>query len=119
VVTIRAGGEEKPEREEVVEPLEEPTPERHKERKEEKVPEEEPEKAPAREAVPKGVRGHVCHACAHGVRGAHPALPRRPLRSSLETPRKALSRLAWAHLKAVEPADFGDCDLCIDSLPLS
>jgi hypothetical protein len=47
VVTIRAGGEEKPEREEVVEPLEEPTPERHKERREEKVPEEELEKAPA------------------------------------------------------------------------
>jgi hypothetical protein len=30
VVTIKAGGEEKPEREEVVEPLEEPTPERYK-----------------------------------------------------------------------------------------
>ncbi len=38
MVKVRAGGEEKPEREEVVEPLEEPTPERHKERREEKVP---------------------------------------------------------------------------------
>ncbi len=37
VVAIKAGGEEKPEREEVVEPVEEPTPERHKERREEKV----------------------------------------------------------------------------------
>ena len=44
MVTIEAGGEEKPEREEVVEPLKEPTPERYKERREEKVPEEEPEK---------------------------------------------------------------------------
>ena len=33
VVAIKAGGEEKPEREEVVEPVEEPTPERHKERR--------------------------------------------------------------------------------------
>ena len=47
MVTIKAGGEEKPEREEVVEPLEEPTPERHKERREEKVREVEPEKVPA------------------------------------------------------------------------
>ncbi len=47
MVKIRAGGEEKPEREEVVEPLEEPTPERHKARREEKVPEEEPEKVHA------------------------------------------------------------------------
>ena len=46
VIVIKAGGEEKPEREEVVEPLEEPTPERYKERRE-KVPEEEPEKVPA------------------------------------------------------------------------
>jgi hypothetical protein len=45
-LTIKAGGEEKPEREEVVEPLEELTPERYKERREEKVPEEEPEKVP-------------------------------------------------------------------------
>ncbi len=37
MVAIKAGGEEKPEREEVVEPVEEPTPERHKERREEKV----------------------------------------------------------------------------------
>ena len=44
MVSIRGGGKEKPEREEVVEPLEEPTPERHKERREEKVPEREPEK---------------------------------------------------------------------------
>jgi hypothetical protein len=47
VVVIKAGGEEKPEREEVVEPLEEPTPELHKERREEKVPKEEPEKVSA------------------------------------------------------------------------
>jgi hypothetical protein len=49
VVKVRAGGEEKPEREEVVEPLEEPTPERRREvRREGKpVPEREPEKLPA------------------------------------------------------------------------
>src|SRR4051794_12594815 len=47
VVAIGAGGEEKPEREEVVEPLEESRPERHKERREERVREEEPEKVPA------------------------------------------------------------------------
>jgi hypothetical protein len=35
VVKVRAGGEEKPEREEVVEPLEEPTPERRKEERRE------------------------------------------------------------------------------------
>jgi hypothetical protein len=46
VVKVRAGGEEKPEREEVVEPLEEPTPERRKERRQEPVP-KEPEKIPA------------------------------------------------------------------------
>lgn len=46
---IRGGGEEKPEREEVVEPLEEPTPERRKEerREGEPVPKTEPEKIPA------------------------------------------------------------------------
>ena len=42
MVTIKAGGEEKPEREEVVEPLEEPTPESYKERREEKVPDDVP-----------------------------------------------------------------------------
>ena len=35
---VRAGGEEKPEREEVVEPLEEPTPERRKEERREVKP---------------------------------------------------------------------------------
>lgn len=45
-----AGGNEKPEREEVVEPLVEPTPERRRERREEPapVPEKVPEKTPAR-----------------------------------------------------------------------
>jgi hypothetical protein len=49
VVNVRAGGEEKPEREEVVEPLEKPTPERRKEERREvkPVPEKEPEKLPA------------------------------------------------------------------------
>ncbi len=46
---VRAGGEEKPEREEVVEPLEEPTPDRRKEERREgkPIPEREPEKLPA------------------------------------------------------------------------
>lgn len=48
---ILAGGEEKPEREEVVEPLREPTPVRRRERRGEPVPEKAPdatpEKAPA------------------------------------------------------------------------
>ncbi len=44
---VRAGGEEKPQREEVVEPLEEPTPERRKQRREEPVPEKEPQETPA------------------------------------------------------------------------
>ncbi len=44
---VRAGGEEKPQREEVVEPLEEPTPERRKQRREEPVPEKEPQEIPA------------------------------------------------------------------------
>lgn len=45
-----AGGNEKPEREEVVEPLVEPTPERRRERREEPAPapEKAPEKTPAR-----------------------------------------------------------------------
>jgi hypothetical protein len=47
VVKVRAGGEEKPQREEVVEPLEEPTPERRKQRREEPVPEKEPQEVPA------------------------------------------------------------------------
>jgi hypothetical protein len=47
VVKVRAGGEEKPQREEVVEPLEEPTPERRKQRREEPVPEKEPQEIPA------------------------------------------------------------------------
>jgi hypothetical protein len=47
VVKVRAGGEEKPQREEVVEPLEEPTPERRKQRREEPVPEKEPQETPA------------------------------------------------------------------------
>src|ERR687897_299392 len=49
VVKVKAGGEEKPEREEVVEPLEEPTPERRKEERREgnPLPEKEPEKLPA------------------------------------------------------------------------
>ena len=38
MVKVRAGGEEKPEREEVVEPVEEPTPERHKERRRRRFP---------------------------------------------------------------------------------
>jgi hypothetical protein len=46
MVKIHAGGQEKPEREEVVEPLEEPTPERRKEPKEEPVPAKEPKKVP-------------------------------------------------------------------------
>ena len=49
MVKTYAGGDEKPEREEIVEPLEEPTPERRKERREEPLlPEKEPEKVPAR-----------------------------------------------------------------------
>src|SRR5215210_687790 len=47
VVKIHAGGEEKPEREEVVEPLVEPTPQRRIERREEPIPEKEPEQVPA------------------------------------------------------------------------
>ncbi len=47
MVKVRAGGEEKPQREEVVEPLEEPTPERRKQRREEPVPEKEPQETPA------------------------------------------------------------------------
>ena len=47
MVAIKAGGEDKPEREEVVGPLKEPTPERRKERREKRVPEEVPEKIPA------------------------------------------------------------------------
>jgi hypothetical protein len=47
VVKVHSGGEEKPEREEVVEPLEEPTPERRREHREEPIPEREPEKLPA------------------------------------------------------------------------
>lgn len=45
-----AGGNEKPEHEEVVEPLIEPTPERRRERREEPapVPEKVPEKTPVR-----------------------------------------------------------------------
>lgn len=49
MVKVYAGGDEKPEREEVVEPLEEPTPERRKERRKEPVPEKEPEKVPAQD----------------------------------------------------------------------
>ena len=48
VVKIRAGGQEKPEREEVLEPLEEPTPERRKESVRETSPEREPEREPER-----------------------------------------------------------------------
>jgi hypothetical protein len=62
VVTIRAGGEEKPEREEVVEPLEEPTPERRKERREQEVPEVKPEEVPATEATPAAWGPRLCHA---------------------------------------------------------
>lgn len=52
MVKIHAAGDEKPEREEVVEPLVEPTPKRRRERREEPVPKtpvpaKEPEKAPA------------------------------------------------------------------------
>ena len=47
MVKIRAGGQEKPEREEILEPLEEPTPERRKEPVRETIPEREPEKLPA------------------------------------------------------------------------
>ena len=50
MVRILAGGTEKPEREEVVEPLVEPDPERRRERREEqapaKIPKVEPEKIP-------------------------------------------------------------------------
>ena len=46
MVKVRAGGEEKPQHEEVVEPLEEPTPERRKQRREEPVPEKEPQEIP-------------------------------------------------------------------------
>ena len=44
---IWAGGQEKPEREEILEPLEEPTPERRKEPVRETIPEREPKKVPA------------------------------------------------------------------------
>ena len=44
---IWAGGHEKPEREEILEPFEEPTPERRKEPVRETIPEREPEKLPA------------------------------------------------------------------------
>ena len=44
---IRAGGQEKPERDEILEPLEEPTPERRKGPVREKIPERETEKVPA------------------------------------------------------------------------
>jgi hypothetical protein len=52
MVKIRAAGNEKPERKEVVEPLVEPTPERRRERREDPVPlppvpVKEPEKTPA------------------------------------------------------------------------
>ena len=53
MVKIRAGGQEKPEREEILEPLEEPTPERRKEPVKEPVPEMEPEKI----SLSKGLRG--------------------------------------------------------------
>ena len=48
MVKSRAGGQEKPEREEILEPLEEPTPERRKEPVRETIPEREPEKIPTR-----------------------------------------------------------------------
>jgi hypothetical protein len=51
MVKVLAGGDEKPEREEVVEPLVEPDPRRRRERREEqspgRIPKEEPEKIPA------------------------------------------------------------------------
>ncbi len=47
MVKIWAGGREKPEREEILEPLEEPTPERRKEPVKETIPEIEPKKIPA------------------------------------------------------------------------
>jgi hypothetical protein len=47
VVKVRAGGQEKPEREEILEPLEEPTPERRKGPVRETIPEREPERIPA------------------------------------------------------------------------
>ncbi len=47
MVKIRAGGREKPEREEILEPLEEPTPERRKEPVKEPIPETEPKRIPA------------------------------------------------------------------------
>jgi hypothetical protein len=47
VVKIRDGGQEEPEREEILEPLEEPTPERRKGPVRETIPEREPEKVPA------------------------------------------------------------------------
>jgi hypothetical protein len=74
MVTFKAGGEEKPEREEVVEPLKEPTPERRKE----SVPEEEPEKVPAQEVASNGTRDLVCHARAHGIRVKLPPSRRCP-----------------------------------------
>ena len=55
---IRAGGQEEPEREEILEPLEEPTPERRKEPIRETIPETEPERIPTRmgaAALPLGV----------------------------------------------------------------
>jgi hypothetical protein len=58
VVKIRAGGQEEPEREEILEPLEEPTPERRKEPVRETIPEREPERIPTRmgaAALPLGV----------------------------------------------------------------
>ena len=45
---IRAGGQEKPEREEILEPLEEPTPERRKEPVRETIPERESERISTR-----------------------------------------------------------------------
>ena len=54
MVKVRAGGQENPEREEILEPLEEPTPERRKEPVRETIPEREPEKIPAYEGVVQG-----------------------------------------------------------------
>jgi hypothetical protein len=59
VVAIKAGGEEKPEREEVVEPVEEPTPERHKERRRRRFPKKSPRRSPP-ERPHQRVRGALC-----------------------------------------------------------
>jgi hypothetical protein len=59
VVKIRAGGQEKPEREEVLEPIEEPTPERRKEPVRETIPEREPERIPAGQTYDEWLRGKV------------------------------------------------------------